>query len=90
MQLSIGAPEGTKKIAFPLITSLRQGSGWQARINADWMLHNPRPSAKSAEKCSEKIVAVTQNPEAGCMGSDASAQTSESKTKLSVPSCRPL
>ena len=33
----------------PLITSLRQGSGWQARISADWMLQNLRPSAKSAE-----------------------------------------
>ena len=49
-------------MAFPLITSLRQGSGWQARINADWILHNPRRSAESAEKCLEKIVAVTQNP----------------------------
>jgi hypothetical protein len=37
-------------MAFPLITSLRQGSGWQARISADWMLENPRPSAKSAEE----------------------------------------
>jgi hypothetical protein len=52
MQIFTGAAEGTKKIAFPLIT----------RINTDWMLHNPRPSAKSAEKCLEKIVAVTQNP----------------------------
>ena len=29
-------------MTFPLITSLRQGSGWQARISADWMLQNPR------------------------------------------------
>jgi hypothetical protein len=29
--------EATEEVIFPLITSLRQGSGWQARIGADWI-----------------------------------------------------
>jgi len=45
-----GGRGGNRGTTFPLITSLRQGSGWQARISADGMLENPRPSAKSAEK----------------------------------------
>ena len=36
-------------MTFPQITSLRQGSGWQARISADWLPPDPRPSAPSAE-----------------------------------------
>ena len=44
------AAEGTEELICPLITSLRQGSGWQARINADRMPPDPRPSAPSAEK----------------------------------------
>jgi len=32
-----GDAQGNYRIFLPLITSLCQGSGWQARINADWM-----------------------------------------------------
>ena len=45
-----GGNGGNRGMTYPLITSLRQGSGWQARISADWMLENPRRSAKSAEE----------------------------------------
>ena len=34
------ATEGTEEMTFPLITSLRQGSGWQARIDADRMIRS--------------------------------------------------
>jgi hypothetical protein len=53
-------------MTFPLITSLRQGSGWQARMNADV---EPRPISNR----------VLQEPQSGGEMSSAANRWSDSE-----------
>jgi hypothetical protein len=45
------ATEATEEMTFPLIP----------RMGADWMLQNPRPSAKSAVKIRDRIGSLDQS-----------------------------